>query len=134
MIGGCLCGAVRYRVTGEPKAIAHYHCRMCQRSSGAAFITWATCAPEQIEWTQGKLKIFASSENADRGFCVRCGTPIAFFTYGQRDDRRELLEVDLTLCSLDRPDDRIPQFHLWTSSQRSWVHLNDLLPRHAEDA
>ncbi|MBD2092451.1 GFA family protein [Microcoleus sp. FACHB-1515] len=134
MIGGCLCGAVRYRVTGEPKAIAHCHCRICQRSSGAAFVTWATYAPEQVEWTQGKLKIFASSENADRGFCPNCGTPIAFFTFENRSDRRELSEIDLTVCSLDRPDSLAPQFHIWTSSQRKWIHLHDLLPHHPEDA
>lgn len=130
MIGGCLCGAVRYRVTGESKVITHCHCRMCQRSSGAAFVTWATYLPEQIEWTQGELKIFASSQNADRGFCANCGTPIAFFTF---KNGRELLEIDLTLCSFDRPDDRMPQFHIWTSSQRSWIHLNDSLPCHAEE-
>lgn len=130
--GGCLCGALRYRVTGESKSIVHCHCRMCQRSSGAAFMTWATYLPAQVEWTQGEPKIFASSNNADRGFCSNCGSPIAFFTFENRADRRELIEVDMTVCSLDRPDDLTPQTHIYTSSQRAWIHLADSLPHRPE--
>lgn len=38
--GGCLCGAVRYRVTGKPYHVTHCHCSMCRRASGAPLVTW----------------------------------------------------------------------------------------------
>jgi hypothetical protein len=41
--GGCLCGAVRYRVKAAPRV--HYcHCDMCRRATGSAFAVLA-CRP-----------------------------------------------------------------------------------------
>lgn len=37
MTGGCLCGRVRYTLTGDPIRSYVCHCRDCQRASGAAF-------------------------------------------------------------------------------------------------
>jgi hypothetical protein len=126
-LGRCLCGAVQYRVSGQPDSIAHCHCRLCQRAAGAAFVTWATYPASQFTWTQGQPKFFASSARGERGFCSACGTPLTF----QYPDTRKT--IDITLCSLDDPDDLIPQDHIWMMSQRSWIHLNDDLPQY-EDA
>ena len=35
--GGCLCGAVRYRVHGKPALTAVCHCTFCQRRLASAF-------------------------------------------------------------------------------------------------
>jgi len=35
--GGCLCGAVRYVLKGEPQATVLCHCTHCQRQSGSMF-------------------------------------------------------------------------------------------------
>jgi hypothetical protein len=35
--GGCLCGEVRFRITGKLGPLAYCHCKMCQRASGSAF-------------------------------------------------------------------------------------------------
>ena len=39
IVGGCLCGKVRYSATADPAVIAVCHCKNCQRQSGTAFGT-----------------------------------------------------------------------------------------------
>ena len=47
MEGGCLCGAIRYRISGAPHRTTNCHCLHCRRSSGAPFLTWIeVCAAE----------------------------------------------------------------------------------------
>ena len=40
--GGCLCGALRYRVAGDPRRTTICHCTDCQRRTGTAFALLAS--------------------------------------------------------------------------------------------
>ena len=43
--GGCLCGDIRYKVSGElakEEKPSLCHCRICQRAAGAPVVGWAT--------------------------------------------------------------------------------------------
>jgi hypothetical protein len=37
--GGCMCGAVRYKISGAPIASGLCHCNRCRPQSGSAFST-----------------------------------------------------------------------------------------------
>ena len=51
--GGCLCGAIRYRVDGEVEDSAYCHCRTCQRQSGAPVVAWFALPPAPRALAQG---------------------------------------------------------------------------------
>jgi hypothetical protein len=57
MTGGCLCGRVRYVVTGEPMRSGLCHCRDCQRYTGSAFEPWLLLATNQVS-LHGDMKTF----------------------------------------------------------------------------
>jgi len=76
--GGCQCGAVRFRVTGELKDASICHCRMCQKAFGAYYAPLVSTRRARLEWTRGAPKRFRSSNVVQRGFCGECGTPLTY--------------------------------------------------------
>jgi len=75
--GGCLCGAVRFEVTGEPVISAHCYCKDCQKASGTSHITAIMYPQTQIK-IKGDLKEYSSpaesGETVTRSFCPTCGS------------------------------------------------------------
>lgn len=122
--GGCLCGSVRYRVTGPPKWAAHCHCRSCQRATGAAFASWAGLRSDDLAMLKGSVSIYHSSPGVDRGFCSTCGTSL---TYANGDAWPG--EIHILLPTLDDPSAITPKIHAYTADQITWIKLDDGLRR-----
>ena len=72
--GGCLCGAVRYRVTGEPVAATLCHCGDCRRASGGTNIAWAVFDLGDFEWLGDEPEDYSSSPGIRWLFCKGCGS------------------------------------------------------------
>ena len=124
--GGCQCGSIRYRITGEPVLAALCHCTMCRRAHAAPAVAWAMYAESQLTFLEAEPTIYESSPGARRGFCPRCGTQISFTA-----DYIPGL-VDITIGSLDDPARVPPTLHYWESRRLPWLHLTDELPRYPE--
>lgn len=120
--GGCHCGAVRYRVSGEPSSSAVCHCEDCRRVHGAPMVAWVTFRSGAFELTSGEPRSYRSSERAVRRFCPDCGTPLTFQYDAQPD------WIDVVTGSLDDADALRPAAHIWCRSRLSWVELADGLP------
>ena len=96
--GGCQCGAVRFRVTGALRDSSICHCRMCQKAFGGFFGPLVSADQAHLEWTRGAPTWYKSSNKVHRGFCQRCGTPLAYRHPGGLElaigafDHREKLE------------------------------------------
>jgi hypothetical protein len=122
--GGCLCGALRYRIRAKPRSADCCHCRMCRRAAGAPVVARLTVANDCFEWTGGEAAVYRSSPDAERFFCKKCGTQLAL--------RDEPDFLDVTLASLDKPEPVRPSYHIWTTSRIGWFEIADDLPRYPE--
>lgn len=123
--GRCLCGAVRYRVSGPVRDRCFCHCESCRRATSAPFVAWGTVDRDRFELTRGELSIIASSERVERGFCAACG---ASLTYA---NALRAGEVDFTLVSLDEPARVAPEAHIWVRDKLPWVSISDGLLRYS---
>jgi len=117
LTGGCLCGAVRYEVTGGYDGCAHCHCRMCQRAAGAPVVPWFMIKGDHFRIVKGALKFYKSSDTAERGFCEECGTQIVF-----QYEKDKGASIDVTAASLDDPEAIEPTSQIWTASRLAWMH------------
>jgi len=62
--GQCLCGKVKYKLTGQPVRMMQCHCKDCQRATGTGHLNNAFFKAEQFELT-GEVK--AHEHEADSG-------------------------------------------------------------------
>jgi hypothetical protein len=108
--GGCLCGAVRYSVRGDPVQVGRCHCADCRKESGSAFSVYGQWPVEAFELS-GELSSFDG-----RGFCPRCGSRLL----NPADPGDELVEI--RIGSLDEaPFELRPEHELWVKRRESWI-------------
>ena len=77
--GGCMCGAVRYKISATPMATGLCHCDRCRPQSGSAFSTIVIIRRSTFEIT-GETAAFddvgSSGRRVARRYCRRCGSPL----------------------------------------------------------
>ena len=124
--GGCLCGTVRYRVTGRPIWTAYCHCQSCRRATGSAVAAYAGYGVDQFAYTKGEPGRFNSSKGVTRGFCARCGSPLNY------EGERWPGEVHIHIGTFDDPEAFPPQGHAFRDVDGlSWLHITDAPTPHA---
>ena len=127
--GGCLCGAIRYEVTGPPSEVGYCHCRMCQKALGSVFGVFAIFSRPGFRFTAGEPAFYRSSPPKERGFCPACGSPLTMWNA----DASNRPHVAIMLGTLDHPEQFSPARyagnHSGIESALPWLHIDDGLPR-----
>ena len=120
--GGCVCGAIRYHVHGQPTNSMICHCQTCRKAAGAPVVAWLTFPFARFSFVCGTLTEFRSSPPVVRTFCSLCGTPLTY----RHADRSP--EVDVTTSTLDDPEALPLSHHSRVSHAPRWLHFYDGLP------
>jgi hypothetical protein len=116
--GGCLCGAIRYRVSGTPLYTAICHCQSCRKASAAPSVAWQTYELHNFELLTGKPRTYRSSPGVQRTFCQNCGSPLTF------SSEQRATQIDITSVSLDDPEAMPPDREVWLQDKLSWESVN----------
>ena len=118
--GGCLCGAIRYRVTGKPQRVGACHCTFCQRRTGSAFSVHAFFDEKNVECSGDGLTTYEErSDESNLGlclhFCKRCATTVMLTV--ERFPGMRLI----TGGTFDDPNWFKIDRHIWTRSALHWM-------------
>lgn len=125
--GGCLCGAVRFRLTLPAQWMIHCHCSRCRRSSGAAHATNLTAPPENFAWLSGEEAIaryaLPGAASFGKWFCRHCGCPLPRLARGGT-------LVVVPAGSLDEGLPMVASAHIFWGSRAPWSCPAGGLPTH----
>lgn len=73
----CLCGSVIITVENMSLDVGACHCSVCRKWSGGPFL--AVDCGNQVNFSgKDNIKVFDSSDWAERGFCNQCGTHLFY--------------------------------------------------------
>lgn len=119
-LGGCACGAVRYRLRAAPMRVHCCHCPNCQKQTGSAFVINAIIETANIELLRGRLQaVPVARDNGPHDIyrCSRCKVAL-WSDYGRRPQIRFL-----RAGTLDEPRALRPDIHIYTASKVPWLKL-----------
>jgi hypothetical protein len=118
--GQCLCGAVRFRISGRFENFFLCHCARCRKDSGSAHSANLFSSTAKIDWLMGQEKarrFRLSGSQHVKCFCVDCGSALPFL---QENDGVLVVPAG----SLDGRVGMWPDAHICFSSRADWD--NDL--------
>jgi hypothetical protein len=126
--GSCLCGGVRYEISGPLRGVLNCRCSMCRKAHGAAFRTRASVRAADFRWLLGEdlVTYYESSPGNHRGFCRVCGSPLL-----SRFDF-DPTTFGLPLGALDDDPGEKPKLHVFVAYKAPWHEITDELPQYAE--
>ena len=123
--GGCLCGAVRYEVSGPLRAVVACHCSQCRRTSGH-FGAFTATRPEDLVLIESDgLRWYRSSETARRGFCGVCGSNLFWEPVSGG-------LVSICAGTLDLPTGLASAAHVFVEDSGDYYTIGDGLPQKAD--
>jgi hypothetical protein len=128
--GGCLCGAVRFKVCGSIAAAAYCHCADCRKCTGSAFNVSVPVDVAKFKLLSGNPKGFTktadSGNELTRHFCPDCGSPL--FT----SSPHHLDRVYVKAGAFDDPSIIVPAHQSWASASVPWSNIPPELPSYSK--
>jgi hypothetical protein len=121
--GGCVCGALSYRLIAGPLYVIACHCLPCQCLSGSDYSLSMFVRREDFQLVTGSAKRCARSADSGRmvegHFCGECGVRV----WHEQSHSPQLLNVKAG--TLDDPSWAVPVGHIWTMRKKRHVVLEE---------
>ncbi|ADU66714.1 glutathione-dependent formaldehyde-activating GFA [Desulfurispirillum indicum S5] len=122
--GGCLCGAIRFEVTGPFEGFFLCHCSRCRKDTGSSNAANLFSRASELRWLSGEsqVTVYNLPETRHvRSFCAVCGSALPS------------LQTNGTLLvpagSLDTDVPLRPQGHIFMDSRANWDEKLETLPK-----
>lgn len=114
--GRCLCGYIKFTLSGKPSDPHLCYCHMCQSWSGAPVVAWVNFPLASLKYDSGEPTLYRSSKNTQRGFCPKCGSTLFALDEGSK-------EICMTITVLDDRDKIAPDFESFKECSPKWLHI-----------
>jgi len=122
LVGGCLCGKVRFRTNQAPMRTLACHCKFCQRMTGSSYFAESMFPMDAVSFNDGSLSHYehiseGSKKKVFVHFCSNCGTTVSL-TFERWPDIR-----GISRGCYDDPNAVEVSSHIWTQSSQTGTAL-----------
>ncbi|VAW56992.1 Gfa-like protein [hydrothermal vent metagenome] len=123
--GGCLCGKIRFEISGDIQDIIYCHCSHCRKAQGSAFATNGNVDAEKFKFISGEndLTGFEVAPGQTKYFCKICGSPIM----SKNNNHPDKVRVRLGIIESDIIEK--PSAHIFVNSKANWETIEGNLPK-----
>jgi hypothetical protein len=122
LTGGCLCGAVKFKVDAPLREVIACHCGQCRKTTGNFLAATNAPAASVTFIEQSGLTWFKSSNYAERGFCKSCGSNLFW-----RESGSDMISI--TAGSLDGKTGLHIKEHIYVADKPDWYEITDGKPQ-----
>ncbi|MEO2278949.1 GFA family protein [Pseudoalteromonas pernae] len=116
--GSCLCGHIKYELTGDFQSFYLCHCTRCQKGTGSLHGANLFAQNSALKWSQGEdhVSTYTHANSLHRrSFCLNCGSPLPIWM-------KEFNCVVIPAGSLDSPVPIEPTAKIFVSSSPTWAN------------
>jgi hypothetical protein len=116
--GGCACGAVRYRTSGDLRPVVACHCSQCRKAFTNYGAFTAVARGGLAIDNEAEVTWHESSPGVRRGFCRRCGSALFW-------DNSAAAQVSIAAGTLDQPSGLTQVRHIYVADKADFYELGD---------
>jgi len=118
----CLCGSIKLKMKGKLRHVINCHCSQCMKTHGN-YASYTAILEKDIEFISKKnLKWFHSSNNAKRGFCIKCGASIFY-------KRLNSDSISISAGMFKNPTQLKTQINIFTKGKLDYYKLDTRIPK-----
>lgn len=121
--GSCLCGAIKFEVSGDLSSSTACHCTQCRKHSGHYDVsTDISSSKLTVSGTENLTWFRDVGKNVRRGFCSICGSSLFW----------EVIGEDWTAVSMgafDTPTNTKLAQHIFVAFKGDYYEIMDKLPQ-----
>ncbi|AEX24626.1 MULTISPECIES: GFA family protein [Vibrio] len=127
-LGSCLCGRVRYELSGDFQSFFLCHCTRCQKDTGSDHAANLFAKASKLTWLQGESDVKTYQHPTSmhvKSFCKKCGSALPTIA-------ESINSVVVPAGSLDSPISIKPTANIFVSNGASWSRNLDSVPNYEE--
>lgn len=116
--GACLCGTVRFTVTGDLPPPDACHCTSCRKQTGHFLASTDVSKSALTVSGADRISWYRSSANVRRGFCTTCGSTL-FWEPLHRD------WIGVAMGAFEQPTGTHLHVHIFVDEQGDYYRIAD---------
>ncbi|WP_092616853.1 GFA family protein [Roseospirillum parvum] len=123
--GSCLCGTVKFQISGDFEGFFLCHCKRCRKDTGSAHAANLFSSTATVDWLSGidSIQTYRLPETRhQKSFCIKCGSALPSV-----QSEGSLLVVPAG--SIDGVIDTPPSAHICFASRAAWYEGLEDIPK-----